>query len=114
MLVIPQLVDLQNSQQQLAWVVAQILACACFGGAYLLRARPVHPFLRHLGKISYSIYLMHTIVLDSIPQLPNPMLALLVWLVALLLLASATYQWVERPMIAWGQRLTRPTSQQRA
>jgi len=114
MLVIPQLVDLHNSQQQLAWVVAQVLACACFGVAYLLRARPVHPFLRHLGKISYSIYLMHTIVLDSIPQLPNPTLALLVWLVALLLLASATYQWVERPMIAWGQRLTRPADRQRA
>jgi peptidoglycan/LPS O-acetylase OafA/YrhL len=112
MLVIPQLVDLHNTQQQLAWVVAQVLACACFGTAYLLRARPVHPLLLHLGRTSYSIYLMHTIVLDSIPQLPNPTVALLVWLVALLLLASATYQWIERPMIAWGQRLTHPAGRQ--
>jgi peptidoglycan/LPS O-acetylase OafA/YrhL len=108
MLLIPLLVDPRDSQQQLSWVIAQVVACAWFGAAYLLRARPVHPLFRHLGKISYSIYLMHTIVLDSIPQMPTPALSLLVWLVALLLLSSATYQWIEQPMIAWGQRLTRP------
>lgn len=112
MLVIPLLVDPRDSQQQLPWVVAQMAACACFGAAYLLRARPVHPFLRHLGRISYSIYLMHTIVLDSIPQMSTPLLTLLVWLVVLLLLASATYQWIEQPMIAWGQRLTRPADRE--
>ena len=93
-------------------MIAQVAACACFGAAYLLRARPVHPFLRHLGRISYSIYLMHTIVLDSIPEMSSPLLSLLVWLVLLLLLASATYRWIEQPMIAWGQRLTRPTKRE--
>ena len=37
----------------------------------------------------------------------SPILTLLVWLLALLALASATYWLIERPMIAWGQRLTR-------
>jgi peptidoglycan/LPS O-acetylase OafA/YrhL len=107
LLVIPQLLDPGNADQQLAWVAAQLAAYACFGVAYLLRARPVHPALRYLGRISYSIYLMHVFVLDSIPQLPSPALTLLVWLLALLVVASATYWWIERPMIAWGQRLTR-------
>ena len=107
MLVIPQLVDPGNSHRQLAWVVAQLAACACFGVAYYLRTRPVHPILRYFGRISYSTYLMHSFVLDTIPQLSSPLLTLLVWLLALLLVASATYWWVERPMIALGQRLTR-------
>ena len=110
MLVIPLLIDPRDSQQQMSWVVAQVAACAYFGAVYLTRLRPVHRFSRHLGRISYSIYLMHPIVIDSIPQTPTPTLTLLVWLVALLLLASATYQWIERPMIAWGQRLTRLAS----
>lgn len=107
MLAIPQLIDPSNRYQQLAWVTAQLAACACFGLAYLLRDRPVHPILRHLGRISYSTYLMHPFVLDRVPRLASPILTLLVWLLALLLLASATYWWIERPMIAWGQRLTR-------
>ncbi|HEU5101341.1 MAG TPA: acyltransferase [Roseiflexaceae bacterium] len=107
MLLIPQILDPGNSQQQLAWVTAQLAAFVCFGVAYLLRARPVHPILRYFGRISYSTYLMHPFVLDRIAQLSNPILTLLVWLLALLLLASATYWWIERPMIAWGQRLTR-------
>jgi peptidoglycan/LPS O-acetylase OafA/YrhL len=44
--------------------------------------------------------------------MPTPTLTLLVWLVALLLFCSATYQWIERPMIAWGQRLTRPANRE--
>jgi peptidoglycan/LPS O-acetylase OafA/YrhL len=108
MLIIPQLVDPSNSHTQLAWVTAQLAAYACFGVAYLLRARPVHPILRYFGQISYSVYLMHPIVLETVPQLASPALTLLVWLLAVTLAASATYRWVEQPMIAWGQRLTRP------
>jgi peptidoglycan/LPS O-acetylase OafA/YrhL len=107
MLVLPLLVAPGDPYGQLSWVAAQATAYACFGVAYLLRARPVHPIARYLGRISYSLYLMHPIVLDTIPALSSPALTLLVWLLAVLLLASATYHWIERPMIAWGQRLTR-------
>lgn len=106
LLVLPLLVDRGNSRGQLGWVVAQMAACVCFGCAYLLRARPIHPILRYLGQISYSIYLMHPIVLDLVPRMASPALTLLAWLVGVLLLASATYRWIERPMIAWGKRLT--------
>jgi len=106
MLVIPQLLDPGNSHQQLAWVTAQLAAIVCFGVAYVLRARPVHLILRYFGRISYSTYLMHPFVLDRVPRLSSPILTLLVWVLALLLLASATYWWIERPLIAWGQRLT--------
>jgi peptidoglycan/LPS O-acetylase OafA/YrhL len=107
MLAIPLLLDPSNRYQQLAWVTAQLAACACFGVVYLLRARPIPPILRYFGRISYSTYLMHPFVLDRVPRLDSPILTLLVWLLALLVLASATYWLIERPMIAWGQRLTR-------
>lgn len=107
MLALPVLVDRRDPFGQLSWVLAQIAACVCFGCAYLMRSRPIHPALRYLGQISYSIYLMHPIVLDLIPRQASPALTLLIWLAGVLLLASATHRWIERPMIAWGQRLTR-------
>jgi peptidoglycan/LPS O-acetylase OafA/YrhL len=106
MLVLPLLVAPGDPHGQLSWVTAQIAAYACFGAAYLLRARPVHSIPRYLGRISYSLYLMHPIVLETIPPLSSPALTLLVWLLAAMLLAAATYHWIERPMIAWGRRLT--------
>ncbi len=107
MLIAPLLVDPSDPYRQLAWVVAQVGACAYFGIAFLRRARMVRPALTYLGRISYSIYLLHPIVMAAIPRLSNPLLALLVWLVALILTASASYRWIEQPAIALGHRLTR-------
>jgi peptidoglycan/LPS O-acetylase OafA/YrhL len=41
-----------------------------------------------------------------IPKLQSPWLTLCLWLGAIVLVASWTYRWVERPAIALGRRLS--------
>jgi peptidoglycan/LPS O-acetylase OafA/YrhL len=96
-----------NRGEQLAVVVSQISAGAFFAGAFMLRGRRPSSVARYLGRISYSIYLMNPIVIALIPEMRSPLQSVLVWCAALLVVASATYRWVERPAIALGQRLTR-------
>ncbi len=93
--------------EQLPWFTAQISALGFFGAVFLLRGRRTSPVALYLGRISYSLYLLHTLVIALIPPAGGPIFTLLVWASALLVLASATYRWVEQPAIAWGQRLTR-------
>jgi peptidoglycan/LPS O-acetylase OafA/YrhL len=93
--------------EQLPWFTAQISALGFFGAVFLLRDRRTSPVVLYLGRISYSLYLLHTLVIYVIPPIGNPMLTLLLWMSMLLILASATYRWVEQPAIAWGQWLTR-------
>jgi peptidoglycan/LPS O-acetylase OafA/YrhL len=107
MLAAPLLADPHDRHEQLGWATAQLGASAVFALAFLRRARPVRAPLRYLGRISYSIYLMHPVVMGLVPRLPRPELTLLAWLAGTILVASATYRWVELPAIAVGQRLTR-------
>jgi peptidoglycan/LPS O-acetylase OafA/YrhL len=93
--------------EQLPWFAAQISALGFFSAVFLLRRRRTSPFVLYLGRISYSLYLLHTVVIAVIPAVGGPVVTLLVWTGALLIIASATYRWVEQPAIAWGQRLTR-------
>jgi peptidoglycan/LPS O-acetylase OafA/YrhL len=93
--------------EQLPWFTAQISALVFFGAVFLLRGRRTSSVALYLGRISYSLYLLHTLVIALIPPVGGPIFTLLVWASALLVLASATYRWVEQPAIAWGQRLTR-------
>jgi peptidoglycan/LPS O-acetylase OafA/YrhL len=93
--------------EQLPWFVAQLSALGFFGAVFLLRGRRTSSVVLYLGRISYSLYLLHTLVIAVIPPTGSPIFTLLIWASALLVLASATYRWVEQPAIAWGQRLTR-------
>jgi peptidoglycan/LPS O-acetylase OafA/YrhL len=83
---------------------------ATFAIGFALRHRRVPGWMAWLGRVSYSIYLLHPLVRVLLPELwPGakqlPFAAQLgigaVYLAATLLLAWAAYRWVERP----GQRL---------
>jgi len=74
----------------------------------LLHLRPVH----WLGKVSYSFYLIHGTVLYSLASLfwlrTSHHFLLIVFGIALsMALAGVMYEWVERPAIALGRKLTR-------
>jgi len=73
---------------------------------FVLRGRRTSAAALYLGRISYSLYLLHTLVIHVIPPVGNPILTLLIWASVLLVLASATYRWVEQSAIVWGQWLT--------
>ncbi|MEV6851245.1 acyltransferase [Actinoplanes sp. NPDC051411] len=83
--------------------------------AYAMRNRSVPPALTWLGRISYSLYLLHAIVLGLIPRLipglPSHSLAVrlavgVTYLAVAITLAWLSYRFVEIPGQALGRRLT--------
>jgi peptidoglycan/LPS O-acetylase OafA/YrhL len=75
-----------------------------------LRRRLDHAFFRFLGKISYSLYLYHMIIVLSLiyafeHRIPTAMIVLLA-LILSLLIASVSYFVVEQPAIRLGRKLT--------
>ena len=73
--------------------------------AYCLRARTPPGWLRYLGRISYSIYLVHALELLVLPS-DWPALAYLpTFLVSTLLVSALTYRFIEQPAVAFGRRL---------
>jgi peptidoglycan/LPS O-acetylase OafA/YrhL len=81
-----------------------------WGGAYALflafltlRKRSV-PWLIGLGTISYSMYLMHELVLAVIPEWGLPGLSIAVGFSLTVAVSAITYRWVEAPAIGLGTR----------
>jgi peptidoglycan/LPS O-acetylase OafA/YrhL len=93
--------------------VSLLAAAATFIVFYLLRDRVRWPgWLQWLGRISYSMYLIHWVVMNTVPPLPDgtPLqgpLTLVMWLAISLGLSTLTYHFVEAPAIALGRRVIR-------
>jgi peptidoglycan/LPS O-acetylase OafA/YrhL len=85
---------------------AIIVALASRTAQRLLMWRPV----RWVGRVSYSVYLTHTLVLFTVLHLLGR--ALPIWLLLLvcvpltLLSSAASYRWVEKPAIEFGRRFS--------
>jgi peptidoglycan/LPS O-acetylase OafA/YrhL len=93
----------------LAWLAAYAVFC----GGLVLRRRTPPAWLRRLGTISFSVYLVQALVLAAVPALPNPYLTAVLWTAITVTLSEATYRLVERPAVRLGRALTprtdRPT-----
>jgi len=76
-----------------------------FGLVFVVRSRRPARFIVYLGTISYSLYLMQTYVM--IIDVHNAALNILLWFVAQLIVATATYYWIEQPGIDCGRWLNR-------
>jgi Predicted acyltransferases len=87
----------------IAWSFAYLF----FFGAFAMRQeRFPSPFL-WLGRISYSLYLMHPLIVVLVVHWTRRPLAMAVVVVASLVLADATYRFVELPFQEVGRRLQR-------
>jgi peptidoglycan/LPS O-acetylase OafA/YrhL len=85
---------------------------------FAMHSRAVHRFLtsrviHHLGKISYSLYLVHGTILfvlvhTLLGRIPMVFL-LLLYLATTLLVTEIFYRLIERPTMLLGRRLTTPT-----
>lgn len=92
-------------------------AYGTFALGYLLRGRRWPGVLTYLGRISYSLYLVHTLVLYATPWwspvvaeqigIDQKVLTFATWVGLTVLVSAATYQFVEAPFHNLGRRLTR-------
>src|SRR6185437_8903447 len=82
-------------------------AYVLFCGGVLLRNRPLPRILPFLGRISYSAYLMHALVLLAVPALPWPVLTAAVWIAVTVLVSTVTHRLVELPAVRLGRALGR-------
>ncbi len=85
-------------------------AYAAFLVALSLRRHAFPHALRWLGEVSYSVYLVHGVVLAAVPRVGGDATAVAVWLGATLAVSWLTYRLIERPFQEWGRRVARRTS----
>jgi peptidoglycan/LPS O-acetylase OafA/YrhL len=77
-----------------------------FGAALLLRHRSWPRVLTYLGTISYSVYLLHALVLIVFPPIPGgPWAGFSAMLLTTIVGSMVTYHLVEKPSIALGRRV---------
>jgi peptidoglycan/LPS O-acetylase OafA/YrhL len=93
----------EGAWQYLNLISSRLAAFVVFGAVFLMQSYRPSRFMLYLGTISYSLYLMQTYVM--IIDVHNTALNVLCWVVAQLLVATATYYWIERPGIALGRRI---------
>ncbi|MGY1641358.1 acyltransferase family protein [Geodermatophilus sp. SYSU D00703] len=87
-------------------VATFLAAYAVFGAALLLRHRSWPRALTYLGTISYSVYLLHALVLIVFPPVPGgPWAGFAAMLAATLLGSVLTYHLVEKPSITLGRQV---------
>jgi peptidoglycan/LPS O-acetylase OafA/YrhL len=85
-----------------AWGAGYVLFLLGMTGVWRWFPRPI----RWLGLISYSVYLMHPVLLAVCRGRDMPdWLALTLMLGGTLVLSAITYRFIEKPMIDWGRRI---------
>jgi peptidoglycan/LPS O-acetylase OafA/YrhL len=80
-------------------------AYACFAGLLSCRARAMPSWLCYCGRISYSIYLIHTCLVLILPHHWPAVLYLATLLGGTIGLSALTYHCIENPCIRLGRRL---------
>ncbi|GHH68721.1 hypothetical protein GCM10017673_18300 [Streptosporangium violaceochromogenes] len=99
-----------------AWTVTLALTALAFGVGMATRHRNAPTWLIRLGMMSFSVYLLHPLLLKVSDAAvgrwrdhDNPV-PLVVFLMVLLPVCWATYRWIERPMQRKGRDLARRTA----
>lgn len=82
------------------WAPAILLAAGFFAAGFALRRRSFPRWLAHLGVISFSLYLLHPLLLRISPNLP-------LFFLALVPLCYLTHRLLEAPAQRLGRRLAR-------
>ncbi|MBF5045589.1 acyltransferase [Aggregicoccus sp. 17bor-14] len=76
-----------------------------FAAGLALRKYAFPRVITFLGTISYSVYLMHDVVIHVVPQVGGRVTTVAVWLALTVAFSAVTYYAVEKPFQKWGHRL---------
>ncbi|MEV6300444.1 acyltransferase [Actinoplanes sp. NPDC051861] len=90
----------------LRWTLLTAAVAGTFALAWALRRRRVPGVLTWLGTVSYSLYLLHLLVLGAVVRLTgDPVITVLAFAAGTLSVAWLAHRWVERPGQAIGRRI---------
>lgn len=97
---------------QVYWGGSVVLAALTFAGGLALRHRRISAWLTGLGRISFSIYLLHPVLLMLSDQLLAPpghddWVRLGLFVLVLVTVSTVTYRYIELPFQRLGRRLVR-------
>ncbi|QFG27116.1 acyltransferase [Actinomadura sp. WMMB 499] len=100
-----------SGRDQLLWSGSVLLAALTFAMAWLLRDRTFPRWATGLGTVSYSVYLVHPLLLAVAVQFlgfggRDDLPGLLLFLAVLLAVSWASQRWIEAPAQRLGRRLT--------
>jgi peptidoglycan/LPS O-acetylase OafA/YrhL len=100
----------QLGESPLTRTVTIVVVLAAFAVFLAARDRVAWPaVLRWLGRISYSVYLTHWVVMLVVPAVPASVpgfrvLTILSWIAVTLAVSEVTYRLVEKPAIDLGHK----------
>ncbi|SNR24914.1 acyltransferase family protein [Actinomadura mexicana] len=99
---------------QLVWCGAVLAAAATFAAGWRLRHRRFPAWTTGLGTISFSVYLLHPLLLMAAAQFlgvsgREDAVGLAFFLLVLIAASWASQRWIEAPAQRLGRRLTRPS-----
>lgn len=100
------------------WIAAFLLAVITFGAGMAVRDRSLPRVLTGLGTISYSVYLVHPVLLTVIDSTVgrrrhDSPVAEAAFFIVLLPVCLLTYRWIEAPSQEWGRGLARRLTRRR-
>lgn len=105
---------------QVVWCGAVIAAAVAFAAAWRLRDRRFPAWATGLGTISFSLYLLHPLLLMVATQFlgatgrEDAVTGLAVFLVVLVAASWASQRWIEAPAQRLGRRISRPAARETA
>jgi peptidoglycan/LPS O-acetylase OafA/YrhL len=86
-------------------ILAFILGYSLFCVAFVLRDHEVPKPLIWLGRISYSVYLVHTLVLPAVGHYLSGTVGIITFFAATLCVSEVTYRFIEAPFVSFQHKI---------
>lgn len=101
----PEFADTEGVRRFLPMTSAWLAAYSLFFSFYMMRNKKMPAPLAYLGRISYSVYLIHPIIIAVGPKFETPAFTLIAWMLLTIGLSHITFTLIEKPFIRFAHSL---------